>query len=152
MAKTTNSVQYAEQLEAAANFNAIRSDNRQFGGAMQYAHVVVEFLPDAETGDVIQLLELPSGAMIFKEHSVLFVPSFITTEFCTIDVGNSNGQDVIAYSIDASSGGRKWLSQFPGTVMVNAQDGSNLIKATITHVSGTLYAGFWNFCIAYKTP
>lgn len=156
MAKTTQSIQYA--IQAASGFANRLDDKRQIEGAVQTARLRVPLTTDNEASDVIDLVELPLGAIVLPELSRVIVTDDATSGALTLDIGDSVDPDRYADGINAASTGIiEFCSVVSGTApaALHAQhkvtETTRLIKLTLASFTATIEAGELFVVLAYKS-
>lgn len=102
MAKTTASAQYAAQVKAKGNFSEAIDDMRQTGGAVQFAALKVDIVTDNVATDVIDLVELPEGAIVLPELSKIVVTAAMTSGAMTCHVGDADDDDRYGISVNTA--------------------------------------------------
>lgn len=157
MPKTTQSVEYAAQVAAAANFTARIDDKRDIGGTVQTALVRVDITNENVATDVITLLELPPGAVVLPELSKIIVTDDMTSGALTIDIGDVVDPDRYCDGANcASTGVVDFLTPaFPAGLATrhetDAGTSTNLITATLATFTATIEAGTFYVLLAFKT-
>lgn len=161
MAATTQSTQRAAQVAAAADFNDRTDDSRDVSGAIQYAFIDVATTADNAADDVIDLYELPAGAMVIPEKSFIQVTDDMTSGVCTFDIGDAADADRYCDGADvASTGEVKFLSAaIPAAYSTRlkvaktgtASTNTALVQLTIATMGATIEAGAFRVVLAYKT-
>ncbi len=149
----------ASQVAAATNFADRVDDSKLLSGPMQYAFVTVEWDGDESAAEVVDLIELPEGAMVFPEHSKVIVSTDCAATL-TVDVGDATDPNRYADGVDAGAVGEdSFLAPaIPAAVAtkyeVEKEDSSGndtrLIQATWATLA-TPAAGVIHFLIAFKT-
>ena len=161
MAKTTLSVQRAAQIAAAANFTARIDDKRKIEGCIQYAFidVVVDALNVAN--DVIDLIELPPGAIIYPELSYIIVSDDMSSGAVTIDIGDIVDPDRYCDGANCAATGKQEFitSAFPDAYNNRhelkdtgaAATSTTLILLTFATLAATVEAGALRVVLAFKS-
>jgi len=161
MAKTTQSVQYAAQLAAGANFSSRIDDKRQLGGDVQTARIKVVIDAANVATDVITLCKLPPGAMVLPELSKLIVTDDATSGALTIDIGDIVDVDRYCDGANcASTGVVDFLALAPlpnglanpipvAATGVSTTD-TSIIIMTLATFTATIEAGEIYVILAYK--
>jgi len=160
MAKTTQSIQYAAQVAAAANFSARIDDKRQIEGDVQFATIRVPIDAANVATDVITLIELPAGAIVLPEMSKILVTDDMTSGALTINIGDVvSGNRYCSGANCASTGIVQFLDPgFPAGLATRtpcAKTGvsttdTSLITATLATFTSTIEAGEFYVVLAYK--
>lgn len=163
MPKTTQSVQRAAQVAAASNFASRLDDSRQIGSEIQYAKVKAVFDGSNVATDVIELLQLPPGAIVLPELSKIIVTDDMTSGALTIHVGDVVDPDRYCISANCAAPGviefiAAAATAFPagfGTPLQVAATGvsttdTSIVTATLATFTATIEAGELYFVIAYK--
>lgn len=153
MAKTTQSVQYAAQVAAAANYASTMDDARQIEGAIQYAFIDVAPTADNVATDVITLWEAPVGAIIYPELSFIVVTDDMSSGAVTIDIGDTDVDRYCDGANCASVGTVQFLAPAIPDGYTNRHkvtEATKLIKATLATYAATVEAGAFRVVIAYK--
>ena len=163
MPKTTQSVQRAAQVAAAANYASVTLDKRDIEGDVQYARVKAVFDGSNVATDVIELIQLPAGAMVIPELSKILVTDDMTSGALTIHVGDVVDPDRYCISANCAAPGvvefiAAGATTFPAALAtplsVNATGVSttdtSLVTATLATFTATIEAGELYFLIAYK--
>lgn len=154
---TTQSTQYAAQVAAAASAASRIDDSRQLSGEIQYAFIDVPILADNAATNVITLIELPAGAIIYPELSKIVVSDDMTSGALTIDIGDSVDPDRYCDGANcASTGEVSFLAPaFPAAYTtrhkLDAVAGTNIITATLATFTATIEAGAFRVVLAYKS-
>lgn len=154
MAKTTQSTQRAKQVAAAQNFTADRDDRRIVDGEVLYAFLDVPLTTDNAALDVIELLELPLGAMPIPELSYAQVTDDATSGALTANFGDAVDPDRYAVGINLASVGRvEFMSgtlpdAFTNRHKVTAE--TKLVTMTLATFTATIEAGALRVVLAYK--
>lgn len=161
MPLTTQSVQYAAEVAAAANFaSTSRLDKRHTEGCIQYAFidVVIDALNVAT--NVIDLVELPPGAIIYPELSFIVVTDDATSGALTIDIGdvvdvdrycdgaNCAATGTVQFLAPAIPDGYTNRHQLVDTDVTATT--TTLIKMTLATFTATIEAGALRVVLAYK--
>lgn len=154
MAATTQSEQYADQLEAAASFADRIDDKRYLEGAVQTAKIQVVTTADNAASDVISLIELPPGAMVIPELCKIVVTDDMTSGACTIDIGDDDDPDRYCDGANCASVGvvdflTPAIPAAFGTPYAVAGD-NRVVKATFATLAATIEAGEFWVVLAYK--
>lgn len=159
MPKTTQSVQYASQLLAAAKFSDRINDPRQIGGAVQTALVKVIMDATNVAADVITLLELPPGAVVLPEMCQIFVTDDMTTGALTIHVGDVVSPQRYCISANCAAPGvvpfiAAAATVFPAALATRHQCdpalATTLITATMATFTASIEAGEFYVLLAFK--
>lgn len=156
MPKTTQSVQYAAQVAAAANFTARIDDARVLTGAVQTALLKVVIDAANVATDVITLMELPPGAIVLPELSKIIMTDDATSGALTIDIGDVVDPDRYCDGANcAAVGVVDFLTPaFPAGLgtrkQVSASDASHLVTLTLATFTATIEAGELYVLLAYK--
>lgn len=161
MPATTQSVQYAAQVAAAANFaSASRLDKRATEGSLQYAFIDVVVDSANTTADVISLIELPSGAIVYPELSFISVTDDMSSGAVTIDIGDAVDVDRYCDGANcAATGTVQFLAPATPDGYTNrhqtvdtgvATTTTTLIKLTFAGLAATVEAGALRVVLAYK--
>lgn len=160
MAKSTESTQYAAQVAAGANYAATRADKRTLEGAVQFAYIDVPVTADNVATDVINLIELPAGAIVIPEQSFIQVTDDMTSGALTIDIGDAVDVDRYCDGANcASTGTVQFISAAIPDGYTNrhavvdtgdATTTTTLIKATLATFTATIEAGAFRVVLAYK--
>jgi hypothetical protein len=158
MAKTTESTQFAEQTDAAANFANRIDDNRQIGGTVQFATIVVPITADNVALDEINLITLPPGSIVLPQLSKVLVTDDCTSGALTLDIGDADDPDRYADGINCASVGTvDFTSVLSGTVPAALKTpykvaGDNtVIVLTLATFTSTIEAGELVIVLAYKS-
>lgn len=106
MAKTTQSTQRIAQVAAGLNFASSSriDDARQVGGPVQWAFIDVPIDALNVDADVIELIELPPGAIVYPELSKVFVDDDFSAG-ATINIGDAADRNRYADAIDVGAPG-----------------------------------------------
>jgi len=154
MAKATQSVQYAAQVAAAANYNSTIDDKRQIEGAIQYAFIDVAPTADNVATDVIALWEAPVGAIIYPELSFIVVTDDMSSGAVTLDIGDTTDVDRYCDGANCASVGTvQFLAPAIPDGYTNRFKITNALKAiqvTLATYAATVEAGAFRVVIAYK--
>ncbi len=161
MAKQTQSTQRIAQVAAGANFSsASRVDKRTTEGNVQYAFIDVPVTADNVALDVIEVIELPPGTIIYPELSFIVVTDDMTSGALTIDLGDIVDPDRYSDGANCASTGivQCISSGFPDgftnryqTVDTGvAATTTTLILATLATFTATIEAGSFRVVLAYK--
>lgn len=157
MPKTTESTQYAAQVAAAANAASRIDDSRQIDGAVQYAFIDVPIDAANVATDVITLVELAPGAIIYPELSFIVVTDDMTSGALTIDIGDSVDPDRYCDGANcASTGTVQFLAPaipagYTTRHKLDGVTGTNVITATLATFTATIEAGAFRVVLAYKS-
>jgi len=158
MAKTTQSNEYALQVAAAASFNDRLDDERLIGGILKYATVKVPIDALNVATDVITLVELPTGAIVFPELSKVIVTDDATSGALTLDIGDATDADRYADGINAASAGEIQFTSVASTTVPaglhtrhKLTADTNILQLTLATFTATIEAGEIIVVIAYKT-
>jgi hypothetical protein len=164
MPKTTQSVQRAAQVAAGASFASRIDDKRQIEGPVQYARCKMVFDGSNVATDVIDLLELPAGAIVMPELSKLIVTDDMTSGALTIHVGDIVDPDRYCISANCAAPGviefiAAAATAFPAALgtphsVVKTRDAAtdtSLIKVTLATFAATIEAGEVYVLLAYKS-
>lgn len=133
MAATTQSVTYAAQVAAAANYSAVTLDKRDIEGDVQFAHVKLALTADDVAGTVISALKLPSGARVIPSLSTIVVNDAFGATALTVDIGDIVDPDRYADGVDVLALGKKEFVH--GTVVPDGE--TNPISVNDTGVAAT---------------
>lgn len=161
MAATTQSTQYAAQVAVASNFSsASRLDKRHTEGSVQYAFLDVATTTDNAALDVIGLIELPAGSVVYPELSFIVVTDDMTSGALTIDIGDAVDVDRYCDGANcASTGTVQFLAPAIPDGYTNrhqtvdtgvAATTTTLIKLTLATFTATIEAGAFRVVLAYK--
>jgi len=160
MAKTTQSVQYAAQVAAAANFATRIDDKRVIEGDVQFATIKVVMDAANVATDIITLLELPAGAIVLPELSKVLVTDDMNDGAMTIDIGDIVNPDRYADGVDVAAAGIKefltsafadgFATKTPVVKTGVAATDTSLVTLTIATEAGTMEAGELYVVLAYK--
>lgn len=163
MAATTESTQRTAQLAAVSNYaNAGSIDGRDLSGAVQYAFIDVVTTADNAALDVIDLIELPAGAIVIPELSSIRVSDDMTSGALTIDIGDAVDADRYCDGLNAAAAATTLFPFITPTIpdavgnrhqCVDTGDASTtttLIKATLATFTATIEAGAFHVILAYK--
>lgn len=158
---TTQSTQYAAQVAAAADFTDRIDDKRQISGAVQYAYIDVATTANNDALDVIDLIELPPGAMVIPEQSFIQVTDDMTSGACTFDIGDAVDADRYCDGANVASTGTVqfisaaipdgYTNRHECTDTGTASTTTTLIKLTIATMTATIEAGAFRVVLAYKS-
>jgi len=161
MAKTTQSTQRIAQAAAATSFTSRLDDKRQVEGSVQFAYIDVPVTADNVATDVIDLLELPAGAIIIPEQSFIQVTDDMTSGALTIDIGDAVDPDRYCDGANcASTGTVQFISAAIPDGYTNrhklvdtgtAATTTTLIQATLATFTATIEAGVFRVVLAYKS-
>ncbi len=158
MAKTTQSLQYAAQQAAKASFNDRIDDKRQIEGAVQWAEIVVPISADNVATDVIDLIELPPGAIVLPTLSHIIVTDDATSGALTVHVGDSVDDDRYCISANCASLGviqfvAAGATTFPAGLLTKhkTSGATTKLQAKLATFTATIEAGELRFMIAYKS-
>jgi len=160
MAKTTQSVQFAAALAAAANYNLAIDDSRQVDGPVQTSYLDVATTTDNAQGDVIDLIELPPGAIVIPEQCKVFVTDDMSSGAVTFNIGDILDPDRYAVGINCAAVGT--VEFISGTLpdgytnrhkVVDTGDpttSTNVIKLTLATLAAVVEAGAFRVLLAWK--
>jgi hypothetical protein len=104
MPATTRSNQRAAQVLSATSFAGRIDDKRQISGAPQFAFLDVPIAIENATGNIIELLELPPGAIVLPELSKVIVDDDFASA-ATINIGDAADRNRYADAIDVGAPG-----------------------------------------------
>lgn len=159
---TTQSTQRAAQVAAAANYASSSriDDARQTQGAVQFAYLDVPIAADNAALEVIDLIELPEGAMVIPEQSFIQVTDDATSGALTIDIGDAVDPDRYCDGANCASTGRvEFTSAAIPDGYTNRHEcvktgvtttTTTLIKLTLATFTATIEAGQLRVVLAYK--
>jgi hypothetical protein len=161
MAKATQSIEYAAQVAAAANFTARIDDGRNIMGAVQFATILVELTADNVANDVINLIRLPDGARVLPQLSKVITTEDPNDGAFVVDIGDAADPDRYADGLDLAAVG---LDDFLAPVttvdgLLNPIDVKNtgvaatdtsLIQMKIITEAGVMAAADVYVILAYK--
>ena len=150
---STNSVQYAAQLAAAANYASTIDDKRQIEGSIQYAFIDVAVAASAAQGDTVNLIEMPVGAIVYPELSFIVVTDDMSSGAVTIDIGDTDVDRYCDGANCASVGTVQFLAPAIPDGYTNRHkitEATKLIKATFATLAATVEIGAFRVVIAYK--
>lgn len=163
MPKTTQSNEFGQQALASVNFSARINDDRNVGGEIQYASIIVPFDGTAMAAfDVVFLLKLPAGAFVLPELSQIIVTGDITSGALTVHIGDNLNIQRYGINIDVADRGVKPFIAAAATIFpsglaprlkvddtgVPATDTS---LVTMTMNGATTSAGSLTVLLAFKT-
>jgi hypothetical protein len=157
MAKTVSSIQFLAMVAAAANFNDRIDDNRQIGGSVQYATIQVPITADNEALDVINLIQLPPGAIVLPELSKIIVTNDATSGALTIDIGDVVNPDRYCDGANCAATGTVdfCAPAFPEGLLtrhkVDPGTVTDIVTMTLATFTATIEAGEVVVVLAYKT-
>lgn len=161
MAATTQSTQRIAQVAAALNFADRIDDKRQIEGEVQYAFIDVPLTTDNAAEDVIELIELPPGAIPIPELSHFQVTDDATSGALTGDVGDIVDPDRYCDGANLASTGRvEFMAPAVPDGYTNrhkvvntgaAATSTNLILLTLATFTATIEAGVLRVVLAYKS-
>lgn len=161
MAKATESIEYAAQTAAAANFANRIDDKRNIEGTVQYAKILVELTADNVANDVINLIRLPDGARVLPELSKLIMTEDPNDGAFTVDIGDAADVDRYCDGANlAAVGSADFLASattadgFLNPISVEntgvASTDTSLIQLKIITEAGTMAAADLYVILAYK--
>lgn len=160
MAKTTQSTQYAAQVAGAANYASVTLGKREVDGPVLFAFVDVAVSADNVATDVIDLIELPAGAIVIPELSKIIVTDDMTSGALTIDIGDAVDADRYCDGANCASVGTVECisAAYPDAYTTRhqcvntgvASTTTTLIKATLATFTATIEAGAFRVVLAYK--
>ena len=162
MAATTQSVQYAAQVAAAANFSSTsRLDKRTNEGTIQYAFVDVVVDAANTTADVVTLLKLPAGAIIYPELSRIITTDDMSSGTVTIDIGDIVDPDRYCDGAVCSAVGEvlfttpaipaAYTTRHPVNATGVSTTDTSLVTLTFAGLAATVEAGALRVVLAYKS-
>lgn len=160
MPTTTNSAQYAAQVTGGENYASVSLEGRDIGGAVQTALCKCTVTTDETATSVINLVELPTGAIVLPELCQILVTDDWADGAATVDIGDSGDPDRYADGVDCAAVGIKYFltpafaagfATRKGTAATaTATQPGNLVTATIAS-NATPAAGEFYVLVAYKT-
>ena len=160
MAKTTQSTQRIAQVAAAANFASRIDDSRQVSGGIQYAFIDVTMDADNVATDVIELVELPPGAIVYPELSFINVTDDATSGALTIDIGDVLNPDRYCDGANCAAAGtvqflapaipEAYTTRYPVVETTVASTHGALVTMTLATFTATIEAGQLRVVLAYK--
>lgn len=161
MAATTQSTQRIAQVAAAGNFASRIDDSRQVSGALQYALIDVPITADNAAADVLELIELPPGAIVYPELSRIIVTDDMSSGAVTIDIGDIVDPDRYCDGANCAAVGTvefiapaipDGYTNRHAVVDTNvASTATNLILLTFATLAATVEVGQFRVILAYKT-
>jgi hypothetical protein len=161
MAATTQSTQRIAQVAAALNFSDRLDDKRQIEGDIQYAFIDVPITADNAAADVIDLVELPAGAILYPELSFIVVTDDMSSGAVTIDIGDAVDADRYCDGANCASVGTvQFLAPaIPAAYTTRhklvdtgaAATTTTLIKLTFATLGATVEVGQFRVVLAYKS-
>jgi len=101
---TTRSNQRIAQINSATNFAKRLDDARQISGAAQFAFIDVPIAADNATGNIIELIELPAGAIVLPELSKIVVDDDFAAA-ATVNIGDVADRDRYAAAVPVNDPG-----------------------------------------------
>jgi hypothetical protein len=104
MPATTRSTQRIAQVNSATSFAKRLDDARQVSGAPQFAFIDVPIAIENASGNIIELIELPPGAIVLPELSKVFVDDDFSAG-ATINIGDAVDRNRYADAIDVGAPG-----------------------------------------------
>jgi len=157
---TTQSTQYAAQVAAAVSFASRIDDKRSIEGCLQYAYIDVPIAADNAALDVIDLIELPAGAIVIPEQSFIQVTDDCTSGALTIDIGDAvNADRYCDGAVCSATGTVQFISAaIPEAYTTRhecvntgtASTTTTLVQATLATFTATIEAGAFRVVLAYK--
>lgn len=161
MPNTFYSTQRTAQIASAGDFSDRLNDARQISGAVQYSFIDVPITTGHAALDVIELIELPSGAIVIPELSRFHVTDDATSGALTGDVGDILDPDRYCDGANlASTGPVEFLSAAVPDGYTNrhqvvktgaAATSTNLILLTLATFTATIEAGAMRVVLAWKS-
>lgn len=160
MAKTTQSTQRIAQVAAASSFADRIDDKRQISGPVQYAFIDVPVTADNVATDVIELIELPPGAIVYPELSRIITTDDMSSGTVNIDIGDIVDPDrycdgavcsavgEVLFTTPAIPDGYTNRHEVVDTGV--ATTATNLILLTFAALGATVEAGALRVVLAYK--
>ena len=112
-----------------------RVDGRLLAGKVRQVNATVTLAGTETTGDTIEVVTLPTGALINLSESYIVTESLGTTFTCDLGFGGSGD---INSGIDLSSAGK--VSLVDGGVLAAVDAGEEKIELTVTSAAGTVAA------------
>ncbi len=140
MPKTTQSVEYAAQVAASANFANRIDDKRSIMGDIQYASIVVNFDATAmANNDVVALVGLPPGAIILPELCNIIVTDDLSSGALTVNIGDVLDADRYGVAVDIAAPGVKPFiaaaaTTFPAGLLTRHELESTGVSTTQTNL------------------
>jgi len=161
MAKCTESIEYAAQVAAAANFTDRIDDARTIMGPVQFATIKVPFTADNVANDVINLIRLPDGAMVLPQLSKIITTGDPNDGAFVVDIGDAadvdrycDGADLAAVGIDEFLTPATTADGFINPIKVEntgvASTDTSLIQLKIITEAATMAAANVYVVLAYK--
>ena len=133
MAATTQSVTYAAQVAAAANYASVTLEKRDIDGPVKLAAIDIDLSSDDVAGTVINAFQLPPGAIVLPAQSCIVVDDAFGATALTVDIGDIVDPDRYADGVNVLALGRKEF--IDGTTIPDAV--LNPLKVDATGVSTT---------------
>lgn len=121
-----------------------RVDGRLLAGKVRQANATVTLVGTEATGDTIEVVTLPTGALINLSESYIVTESLGTTFTC--DLGYAGSGDINS-GIDLSSAGKVSLVDSGSLSAVDA--GEEKIELTVTSAAGTVAAATARVVISF---
>lgn len=121
-----------------------RIDGRLLSGKVRQANATVTLVGTETTGDTIEVVTLPQGALINLSESYIVTESLGTTFTC--DLGYAGSGDINS-GLDLSSAGKVSLVDAGALSAVDA--GEEKIELTVTSAAGTVAAATARVVITY---
>jgi hypothetical protein len=161
MPATTQSTQRIAQVGAATSFAKRLDDARQISGPVQYAFIDVPIAPENVQGNVIDLLELPPGAIVIPELSFINVTDDMSSGAVSVDIGDAVDVDRYCDGANlAAVGTVQFLAPaLPAAYTTRhecvdtgtAATTTTLVKLTFAILGATVEVGALRVVLAYKS-
>jgi hypothetical protein len=158
MAATTQSAERILQVAAETSFADRIDDKRKIEGAVQYVTVKVPLTTDNAQSDVIELIELPVGAILLPELSKVLVTDDATSGALTLDIGDSSDADRYADGVNCASAGTVDFTSVVSTTVPaglhtrhEVTSTTRLVTLTLATFTATIEAGELIVVIAFKS-
>jgi hypothetical protein len=151
---TFNSVQYAAQLAAAANYADTIDDKRHIEGGIQYAFIDVAVAASTAQADIVNLIQLPVGSIVYPELSFIEVTDDMSSGAVTIDIGDTDVDRYCDGANCASVGRVQFTSAAIPDGYTNRHkitEATKLIRATFATLGATVEIGAFRVVLAYKS-
>ncbi len=158
---TFQSTQRTAQVAAATSFASRLDDSRQVSGELQYALIDVTVAASWAANDIVELVELPAGAIIYPELSRIIVTDDMSSGAVTIDIGDIVDPDRYCDGANCAAVGTveflapaipaAYTTRHPVLETGNASTATNLILLTFASLGATVEAGQFRVILAYKT-
>lgn len=150
---STNSVEYAAQLAAAANYADTIDDKRKIEGGIQYAFINVAVAADAAAADTVKLIELPVGSIVYPELSFIVVTDDMSSGAVTIDIGDTDVDRYCDGANCAAVGTVQFLASAIPDGYTNRHkitEATKVVTLTYATLAATVEVGAYRVVLAYK--